>query len=175
MLPAHTDGLFVGHRPDLIMLYASEFSDLPGSGETTVVDQVAALEEMPTKSREALEGAMFEYQIVESGHHMTSLEDNWFSKPPISLEKGRPCLAVSLQFPPDTEGSWNLRVKWLGEAESAALLDELDAFVYQKRYVYQHPWEVGDLLVLDNYGTLHGRTAISEGGVQSSSQNPSLS
>lgn len=37
------------------MLYASEFSDLPGSGEITAVDQVVALEEMPTKLREALE------------------------------------------------------------------------------------------------------------------------
>ncbi|KAJ5312431.1 hypothetical protein PENANT_c027G06653 [Penicillium antarcticum] len=164
MLPAHTDGLFVGHRPDLLMLYASEFNDLPGSGETTVVDQVAAMLEMPERLRLAVENAMFEYQIVETGHHMKSLEDKWFEKQPVTMERGRKCLAVSLPFPEDTERSWNIRVKGATDEESVALLDELYAFLYQKRYLYQHPWQVGDLLIIDNYGTLHGRTAISEDG-----------
>jgi len=166
MLPCHTDGLFVGHRPDLLMLYASEFSDLPGSGETTVIDQVAAMAEMPERLRSVMENAMFEYQIVETGHHMVSLEDKWFEKKPVTMERGRSCLAVSLQFPPGTEKSWNIRVKGASEEESAAILKELDDWVYQKRYMYQHPWQVGDLLIIDNYGTLHGRTAISENGLR---------
>ncbi|KAJ5496535.1 Carboxymethylproline synthase [Penicillium fimorum] len=166
MLPAHTDGLFVGHRPDLLMLYASDFNDLPGSGETTVVDQVAAMAEMPEPLRSAVENAIFEYQIVETGHHMKSLEDKWFEKQAVTLERGRNCLAVSLPFPDNTERSWNIRVKDATEEQSVALLDELYSWLYQERYLYQHPWQVGDMLIIDNYGTLHGRTAISEGGVR---------
>jgi carboxymethylproline synthase len=166
MLPAHTDGLFVGHRPDLLMLYASEFSDLAGSGETTIIDQVAAMEEMPESLRNTLEGVEFEYQIVETGHHMKSLGDMWFSVPPVTEHRGRKCLGVSLPFPPTTDKSWNIRVKGWGEAKSTALLGELDQYLYQERYLYQHPWQVGDLLIIDNFGTLHGRTAISERGVR---------
>lgn len=164
MLPVHTDGLFVGHRPDLIMLYAAEFSDVPGSGETTAVDQVRAVEEMSPRLREALRNNMFEYQIVEQGHHMKALEDKWFEKPPMTSERGRDCIGVSMPFPDDTDKSWNIRVKGATEEASQALLEELNDVLYQERYFYSHPWEVGDLLVLDNFRTLHGRTAISEGG-----------
>jgi (5R)-carbapenem-3-carboxylate synthase len=166
MLPAHTDGLFVGHRPDLLMLYASEFNDLPGSGETTVVDQIAAMAEIPEPLRSAVENAIFEYQIVETGHHMKSLEDKWFEKKGVPLERGRNCLAVSLPFPENTERSWNIRVKGATEEQSVAILDELYAWLYQERYLYQHPWQVGDLLIINNYSTLHGRKAISEDGVR---------
>ncbi|KAJ5860528.1 uncharacterized protein N7529_007838 [Penicillium soppii] len=166
MLPAHTYRLFVSHRPDLLMLYASEFNDLPGSSETTVVDQVAAMAEMPEPLGLAVENAMFEYQIVETGHHMKSLEDKWFEKQAVTLEHGRNCLAVSLPFPDNKERSWKIRVKGVTEEESVALLDELYSWLYQERYLYQHPWQVGDLLIIDNYGTLHGRTAISESGVR---------
>ena len=81
-LPLHTDGIFVGHRPDLIILYASEFSsDQPGSGETIVVDQQEALKEMPESLRSALDKAVFEYQIQEVGHY-NDLGDKWFPIPP---------------------------------------------------------------------------------------------
>lgn len=49
---------------------------------------------------------------------------------------------------------------------SDAFLAELDAFLRAERYAYTHRWQVGDLLVIDNQRTLHGRTAISEGGTR---------
>lgn len=52
------------------------------------------------------------------------------------------------------------------EPESDELLAELDKFLNRPRYTYQHHWEVGDLLIIDNNGALHGRTAISEDGVR---------
>lgn len=164
-LPLHTDGIFVGHRPDLIILYASEFSDHPGSGETIVIDQLQALKDMPKTLRDELEKVEFEYQIQEAGHY-SSLGDKWFSIPPIRTLDGKQYLNFALQFPPDTERSWNLRVAGVTEPESAKLLAELDKFLTQPRYKYQHRWDIGDLLVIDNSGTLHGRTAISDTGVR---------
>lgn len=55
-----------------------------------------------------------------------------------------------------------MRLKGATEEESVALLEELYAWLYQKRYLYQHPWQVGDLLIIDNYGTLDSRTAIGD-------------
>lgn len=164
MLPFHTDGIFVGHRPDVLSLYAAEFSDVPGSGETVAVDQVRAVEELPPHLREGLQGRTLEYQIVEEGHLNKSQEDEWFSVPLMTQERGRDCLGVSMPFPDGAERSWNTRVQGASPEESRALLGELDDFLSQKRYCYSHRWEVGDMLILDNYRTLHGRTAIGEDG-----------
>jgi taurine dioxygenase len=42
--------------------------------------------------------------------------------------------------------------------EGLALLDELVEFMTQPQFVYQHKWQVGDLLVWDNRCTLHTGT-----------------
>lgn len=44
--------------------------------------------------------------------------------------------------------------------ESAALLDELWAHTTQPRFVYEHHWAVGDVVVWDNRATLHRRDAF---------------
>jgi taurine dioxygenase len=44
--------------------------------------------------------------------------------------------------------------------ESAALLDELWAHSTQPRFVYEHHWAVGDVVVWDNRATLHRRDAF---------------
>jgi (5R)-carbapenem-3-carboxylate synthase len=49
---------------------------------------------------------------------------------------------------------------------SDRFFQELDAFLRLERYTYTHRWQVGDLLIIDNQRTLHGRTAISAGGVR---------
>ena len=40
-------------------------------------------------------------------------------------------------------------------AESRELLDRLTAHATQRKYVYRHEWNMGDLLVWDNTGTMH--------------------
>lgn len=42
--------------------------------------------------------------------------------------------------------------------ESRALIDELEAFATQPRFVYSHRWQAGDLIVWDNRSTLHRAT-----------------
>ncbi|MFP6815540.1 MAG: TauD/TfdA family dioxygenase, partial [Pseudomonadales bacterium] len=41
--------------------------------------------------------------------------------------------------------------------DSDALLDEVWAFCTQPRFVYQHTWSVGDVMVWDNRCTIHRR------------------
>ncbi len=42
--------------------------------------------------------------------------------------------------------------------EGRALLDEIYAFATQRRFVYSHKWQVGDLLIWDNRCTMHRGT-----------------
>ena len=46
----------------------------------------------------------------------------------------------------------------LPAAESRALLDELCDHVENQRFVYEHHWQVGDILIWDNRCTIHART-----------------
>jgi alpha-ketoglutarate-dependent taurine dioxygenase len=47
------------------------------------------------------------------------------------------------------------QVVGMHENESRALLQELTEWATQPRFVYQHQWRMGDLLIWDNTGTMH--------------------
>ncbi|MFD3534772.1 TauD/TfdA family dioxygenase [Streptomyces sp. NPDC058664] len=165
-LPLHTDGLLVGEQVDLIILYAAEFSDAPGSGETYVSDQLTAWKEMPARLRRVIDEHELEYLVKERGYFPTVPVD-WYTIP-TTRDYGRvKSLNLTTAFPRDVDQrSWEIRVKGMEPAASEEFFQELDAFLRSERYAYTHRWRVGDLLVIDNQRTLHGRTAISEGGTR---------
>lgn len=165
-LPLHTDGLLVGERVDLIILYAAEFSDVPGSGETYVSDQLTAWREMPEHLRRVLDERELEYLVAERGY-FPSAPEGWHTIPTVRDYGRVRSLNLTTAFPDDAEQrSWDVRVKGMDQAESDRFFAELDVFLRSERYVYTHRWQVGDLLVIDNQRTLHGRTAISEEGTR---------
>ena len=43
----------------------------------------------------------------------------------------------------------------MDEAESAALLARLMAWATRPEYVYVHEWQLGDIVMWDNTGTMH--------------------
>ena len=45
----------------------------------------------------------------------------------------------------------------IDRAESRALLEELYSYVEDPRFLYQHKWRVGDLVIWDNRCLLHAR------------------
>jgi taurine dioxygenase len=56
-----------------------------------------------------------------------------------------------------------VRIEGLPEAESDDLLAFLFDHQEQRRFVYEHVWRVGDLVMWDNRCTLHARTDFSAG------------
>src|SRR3546814_9714566 len=46
-------------------------------------------------------------------------------------------------------------VEGMSLEDSAMLLCRLQEFATQEQYVYRHKWQVGDLLIWDNTGTMH--------------------
>jgi alpha-ketoglutarate-dependent taurine dioxygenase len=166
-LPLHTDGLLVGERTDLIILYAADFMDAQGSGETFVCDQLAAWEEMPANLRGILDRAgALEYLVEERGY-FPNVPEGWYSIDSVRDYGRVRSLNLAMNFPAGTEPrGWQVRVTGLPPHESDRFLTELDAYLRGPRFTYQHRWTVGDLLVIDNQRTLHGRTAIGVGGTR---------
>lgn len=50
------------------------------------------------------------------------------------------------------------RILGIPETESATLLEELFSHCEQERFVYEHHWRVGDIVLWDNRCTMHART-----------------
>lgn len=50
----------------------------------------------------------------------------------------------------------------LTQAELAELIEEVDAIAYDERCLVKHQWQAGDLVIVDNHYTLHGRLAMTD-------------
>ncbi len=55
-------------------------------------------------------------------------------------------------------GAHAARIIDMDEAESTALIEELLAFATQRKFVYAHKWQAGDIVIWDNRCTLHRGT-----------------
>ncbi|MGH6742131.1 MAG: TauD/TfdA dioxygenase family protein, partial [Bradyrhizobium sp.] len=53
-------------------------------------------------------------------------------------------------------------IEGMSEAESEELLNVLFDHQEQRRFVYEHVWRVGDILMWENRCTLHARTDFAE-------------
>jgi len=53
------------------------------------------------------------------------------------------------------------KVQGHDEAFQQALISQLDELVYDPECLIAHEWQAGDLVLIDNYQTLHGRLPMS--------------
>ena len=51
----------------------------------------------------------------------------------------------------------------MDRAEGRRLLDQLTAHATQRRYVYRHQWQPGDLVMWDNLETMHRGVPFDDG------------
>jgi taurine dioxygenase len=51
----------------------------------------------------------------------------------------------------------------MSEPESDALLDELFAYLYAEKRIYEHAWRAGDIVIWDNRAVQHARAEIQGG------------
>lgn len=54
-----------------------------------------------------------------------------------------------------------IRIEGMDERDSGALLNSLFDHAEERRFVYEHRWRPGDVILWDNRSTLHARTDFS--------------
>ncbi|MDD0976703.1 TauD/TfdA family dioxygenase [Pseudomonas fontis] len=158
-LPLHTDGILLGTQVDLIILYAEDVQGIDEDGATVVCDQLAAWQNMPDSLRQPLLDGKLEYLAFERGYFAT-VPEGWY---PISTfrDYGRMrSLNLALPFDRQAKASWDVRVPGFTAEASAAWFAALEQHLTATPYVYSHRWRTGDLLVIDNQRTLHGRRGL---------------
>ena len=160
----HTDSSFTEKPISASLLHAIEVTD--EGGETAFLNMYRAYDEMPADLAARIEGKFANHSKVHTsdGHKRPEYDEVTDpSKAPgvkhplvrTHPVTGRKCLYLGRRL--------NSYVFGLPVEESEALLDDVWAHTCRDKYVWEHKWKVGDLLVWDNRCVMHHRNAFPTG------------
>jgi alpha-ketoglutarate-dependent taurine dioxygenase len=151
----HFDGSLQPYPNLATLLRAMKLSD--SGGQTEFCNTYAAYEDLPEADKEAIAGLRVVHSAERSQYYvrpeMSYEEITFWQKSPTKScpmvwthQSGRKSLLL---------GATADYVIGLPAEESRALLARLRDWATQPRYVYRHEWQLGDLLMWDNTGTMH--------------------
>ncbi|HEY5608285.1 MAG TPA: TauD/TfdA family dioxygenase [Alphaproteobacteria bacterium] len=151
----HTDQCYYELPSRATFLYAIE---VPSKGGNTMfASTVAAYATLPQALKDRLAGlkALHVYDYANAAQIRTdepSPDAPHFVHPVVIRhpETGKPILYVNRLMTHHLVG--------IPRPEGEALLETLFAHIEQRAFVYEHVWRPGDLVVWDNFATLHART-----------------
>src|SRR5262249_11896265 len=154
----HTDQCHREIPAKATMLYALEIPSR--GGNTLFANAYTAYETLPDdiKRRIAGRGALNAYDTdttTRSGSYEGAGSSYWHPVVRTHPDTGRKALYVNRLMTREIEG--------LPRPESEALLQRLFDHQEQPKFVYEHVWRRGDILMWDNRCTLHARTNFSAG------------
>jgi len=149
-VPFHWDGPF--HvEPRYLLFFCDEASG--EGGETTFVDTQAILRDLDPVQVDAWRGVDDTYTTEKKAHYGGTFSTKLVRPHPFT---GRDVLrfaeAVSTERNPV-----ELTIRGSDDPE---LYARLACLLYEPRYLREHRWVAGDLLIVDNHSYLHGRRAL---------------
>jgi taurine dioxygenase len=136
-------------------LYALE---LPATGGNTLfANMYRAYEAVPATLKERLRGKkalhIHEYNRAKQAKHVGDISAIPHAHHPVFIthpDTGRMSLFVDRLMTTQIEG--------VSDDESDAILDTLYDIGERRDHIYEHVWQLGDLLMWDNRCTIHART-----------------
>jgi alpha-ketoglutarate-dependent taurine dioxygenase len=151
----HMDGTYE-EIPPLATLFTPYRLSREG-GDTMFANTYAAFEDLPVGERTQLEHLkvvhMMQAALFPAKRNCSPEEFAVWSSYPERLhplvwhhKSGRKSLVLS------TSGAY---VEGMHPAESHDLLQRLMAHATQEKYTYRHKWQMGDMVIWDNTGTMH--------------------
>ena len=157
----HTDSSFTETPISASLLHAIEVTE--DGGETAFLNMYRAYDDMPPDLAARIEGKFANHSKVHSSNG---------AKRPEFADVTDPSKAPGVKHPMvRTHPVTRRKCLYLGRRlnsyifglpleESETLLDEVWAHTCRDKYVWEHKWAVGDLLVWDNRCTMHHRNAF---------------
>jgi taurine dioxygenase len=153
----HTDASFQRRPPHATILYAEAAPS--AGGHTLFADTIAACEALGEEDRTRFAGLRVVHDLSisrEKAGYGPLPPDQRARVPPVEHPLVRP-------HPPTGRrglylGSHGQAIVGLGPHESAGLIERLMAHITEPRFVYDHTWRRGDLLMWDNRAILHRAT-----------------
>jgi alpha-ketoglutarate-dependent taurine dioxygenase len=161
----YTEGTYFFHFDDTYMDYPALASVLractvaPKGGQTEFANTYAIYDDLPADERAFLDG-------LQAVHSQETIQRKAFPDPSewqLSLwgEGAIPATTHPLVWHHRTGrkslliGETMSRIVGLERADSDALIRRLLDLADRPEYIYRHEWQVGDVLIWDNTGTMH--------------------
>ena len=161
----HTDSGFVEQPPKGSILYAIEIP--PDGGNTSFLNMYAAYDALAPDLKDRISGrrAKHDPSYTSAGVRRADFEEvTDVSRSPGPLhpivrthpETKRKALYLGRRL--------NGYIDGLSVAESEELLDRIWAHTAQPKFVWEHLWKVGDVVMWDNRCAMHRREAFDDSG-----------
>jgi alpha-ketoglutarate-dependent 2,4-dichlorophenoxyacetate dioxygenase len=150
----HSDSSFKAVPAKYSMLHARVIP--PEGGETEFADMRAAWDELPAKKKQKVKDLICDHSLTFSraklGFDAFSAEELKRCIPvPQRLVRRHPSTGRLSLFLSAHIG----RIHGWQTPEAVALINDLTEFATQRKFVYQHVWQVNDLVIWDNRATMH--------------------
>ncbi|TQV85994.1 TauD/TfdA dioxygenase family protein [Aliikangiella coralliicola] len=152
----HWDGAFASVEPRFNFFQCLDGSAETGGGETTFLNTVKFLDSLPQDSLDMIKDIVISYQADKKAHYGGSIETPLVSKHPVTGK-------LRMQFiEPFNEDNADVNpvvtaIKGFEDEQNDRLLKQIIDWCYQSRYFYDHRWQKGDYVMVDNNALLHGR------------------
>jgi len=150
----HVDGTYTGLPPFATVLAPRALA--PEGGDTEFANTYAAFEALPADEQAHLE-------TLRVVHTMKAGQDR--ATPDATLEQIENYLKYRATQPLVWQhrsgrkslvlGATASHILDMHPAESAELIDRVQAHITQPQFVYHHTWQMGDVVMWDNTGTMH--------------------
>lgn len=158
-MPLHRDGALMGTHIALVGIYCARYRDVSGGGRTFITNVMdACAEAVPASILDLLRERGIEGRPVD--RYYTKASDEWHPIAGFADVDGESVLNVGFPYRPGEKASWDMRIPGLSTEEFWEVFTPLTDILMGEHYCYYHEWEEGDLLLLDNQRTLHGREAF---------------
>lgn len=149
----HTDSSFTQARTTYSLLLAHEVTQT--GGETHFADMRAAYDALPEQMKARIEGLSAEHS------YFWSRKAAGFPVSEEQIEAGPKATHPLVHVHPGSGrkslyiAAHAMRIPGMADAEARALLAELSTFATQDRFTFTHRWQPGDLVIWDNFATMH--------------------
>lgn len=156
-VPFHWDGAF--HREPSYLAFNCLLAPEEGcGGETLFCDTEKIYQDLAPAELKNLESCQLTYQTEKKAHYGGEVTVPILQKHP---KTGVPILryaeAVETELNPV-----KLKVAGLEGRTPEEFQKLMKERIYGERYCYQHRWQKDDILLVDNFATIHGRNAFTK-------------
>jgi taurine dioxygenase len=157
----HTDMSYLETPPIASVLYAREIPEV--GANTSFADMYAALDSMPADLRQRLSDICVQHDSAYTS--VGTLRDGATKVGDASKAVGAIHPAVLTHPETNRQALYmgrrlNASIQNMPMEQSEGLLDEIWSFCTQRQFVYEHVWQIGDLVMWDNRCTIHRRDAF---------------
>jgi taurine dioxygenase len=157
----HTDMSYLETPPIASVLYAREIPEV--GANTSFADMYTALDSMPAGLRQRLSDISVQHDSAYTS--VGTLRDGAAKVGDASEAVG--AIHPAVRTHPETNRQalymgrrLNASIQNMPMEQSEGLLDEIWSYCTQRRFVYEHVWKIGDLVMWDNRCTIHRRDAF---------------